>query len=229
MDQTHRDRPAGAAPRVDADLFRAWVMVYEYQKARLERTYQDFREQGEDLRRFFFGSVYLHPDQRARFEKRDMAFVRISRNWLFRRLTTRELHEYLDTVIRLQQITDDYDLRVARNLLAQGAAGAPLEDGAFGRAYTRETTRAGRQAQIQYVLKTFELCNRIVNELPLNLEQILRYTPRAFLGNAELVDLCVQAHRTFSRHGARLDEYAAVLKEREAAYIDSMFGKEERA
>jgi hypothetical protein len=231
MSERESRRIAGAAPRVDGDARRAWIKVYEYQKARLERTYSDFEESGEDLHKFFFEFVYLHPDRRVRYEKRDMSFVRISRNWLFRKLTTRELHAYLEKTILLQHMTDAFDVRVARNLVAQGvpSGNEPVPDAAYRRAYLAETSRPERIAQIESVLKTFELCNRIVNELPLNLEQILRYTPKVFMRNTDLLDLCIQAYHTFTRHGARLNEYDAVLREREMDYIDSMFGKEDGA
>ena len=36
----------------------------------------------------------------AWYEKRDIAFVRVARSWLLRKLTSKELIEYLETVIK---------------------------------------------------------------------------------------------------------------------------------
>ena len=228
MSDNQEKTRAGAAPRITGAEREAWIRVYEYQRRRLERTYADFRDAGADLHRFFFEFVYLHPAHRPRFEKRDQAFVRIARNWLFRRLTTRELHAYLEGVIRLQALTDALDVSAARHLARAGVSlnGDTIPDADYAAAYRAAASRAQRIAQVELVLKTFELCNRIVNELPLNLDQILRYTPKVFLRDGELLNLCIEAYHTFHRHGGRLDEYDAALRERELAYIHSMFGGE---
>ena len=226
MTDSSGKKTAGAAPRAGEDELLAWIAVYEYQQQRLVRTYEDFADTGRDLHQFFFEYVYIHPRRRARFEKRDMAFVRIARNWLFRKITTREMHDYLECVIALQVMTDTFDLRLGRYLLEAGVrpGDGGLPHDRYREAYRAVASRAQRIQQVECVLKTFELCNRVVNEFPLNLDQILRYTPRVFLRNTELLNLCVEAYHTFHRHGAQLDAYDAVMREREFAYIETMFG-----
>ena len=57
----------------------------------------------------------------------------------------------------------------------------------------------------------------------MNLEDILRFTPKIFIRNADLLNLCVEAYRTFDRHRHRLKEFDAVVRARETAYINAMF------
>ena len=217
----------GAACAEDITLLAARRLVYNFQQDRLNETYSDY-EDATDIRHFFFQYVYADPAVRKKFAKRDAAFIRTARSRLFRIITTQELRDYLETVIELRDATDRLDMAVAKFVaehnrpLPQG----PLGRDGYARAYRAATTKTERIRQLEAVLRSYELCCRFIREIPFSLEDILRITPKIFLRNSELLNLCVTAYRIFSRHKPRLDEYGRVLRERETAYINRMFDGE---
>ena len=219
----------GSSPKPPEDLHHAWRLVYEFQRARILDTYSDHGDK-DDLQDFFFDLAYMHPDRRASFEKRDRAFVSIARNWLLRRLTSHELIEYLETAIALRWYTDRFDLAAAQYLLDNDLMpphGEILTRENHRLAVTATTTLEQRRDQRLAVRKTLELCNRIINELPFNLRDILRYTPRFFMRNADLLHMCVQAYHVFDKYGKQLDDFDAIIHERETAYLESLFSNSE--
>jgi hypothetical protein len=106
------------------------------------------------------------------------------------------------------------------------SGGGPLDEAAYRDATRAITTRKDREWQRDGVLRTLDLCSRIVNEMPFRLDDILRFTPNFFLRNTDLIQLCVEAYHVFYRHRAEIAEFDRLIRERETAYIESIFGGE---
>lgn len=226
MDAEEKRLITGGVPRVTDDVLAVWRLIYQYHQRRLESTYADFMHY-DDLRAFFFNLVYVDPALRPKIEKRDRAFVSISRNWLLRAITSKELIDYLETVIELRRATDKWNVAMAEYLIDKHGitGGGPLEEAAYRDAVRAVTTRRDRTWQRDGVLRTLDLCSRIVNEMPFRLNDILRFTPKFFLRNADLIHLCVEAYHVFYKHRTELAEFDRIIRERETVYIESLFSE----
>lgn len=221
----NRTECAGAgAPAKEDRLLHARRMVYDFQRRRLLGTYADYGD-AADLQRLFFDCIYVDPATRHKFEKRDRTFIRIARSPLLRLMTSREFMDYLATVIRLREQTMQLDKAVAEYAAAEisGAESDALDPALYAKAFRATASKAERAAQLDAVFISYDLCFRVITELPFSLEDILRFTPKIFMRNSELLNLCISAYRIFSRHKPHLQEYARALRERETAYLDSMF------
>ena len=189
MDAEEKRLITGGVPRVADDVLSVWRLIYQYHQRRLESTYADFSHY-DDLRSFFFNLVYVDPALRPKYEKRDRTFVSISHNWLLRAITTKELIDYLETVIELRRATDKWNVAMAEYLIDKhGMSG----DGPLDEATYRDAVRA--------------------------------VTTKFFLRNADLIQLCVEAYHLFYKHRAELADFDRVIRERESAYIESIFNE----
>lgn len=199
-------------------------LVYQYQRARIVNTYSDFTG-AEDLQEFFFGYVYLPAGSASKFEKRDTAFIRIARGKLLRMMTSRELIDHLETVIALREMTARLDEAAASAAAKIGLrpGSSALSDSDYKTAYSSSSTPAERARQLDAVMKSFTLCREVINNIPFSLDDILRFTPKVFMRNSDLLDLCASAYRAFHKHKASLDSYGAALREREYSFMQSMF------
>ena len=223
MPHRHARHPHAA----DENLLRAWKLLYDYQCARIRKTYSD-HEDTADIQSLFFDYVYVDPAARARFDKRNETFIRIARSKLFRMITNHELHEYLETVIALKELTDKLDIAAARVIASSPDAmeNESLDSKTYRHAITKSSTKADRIKRLDMVMRSFNLCNRVIHEMSFSLEEVLRFTPKIFMRNSDLINLCVMAYRAFSKHKPRLDEYEKLILEKETAHINKLFGRD---
>ena len=221
-----RPPPFAADEYMEKELLAARRAVYEYQRVRIEAGYGEY-EDIADVREFFFDMVYTDPSLAAKFAKRDATFERIARSRLFRLLTSKEMKEYLKNIIALKSETERLDTAVARALLTDGGVspvrGSGLPEERYNAAYRAVSTKKERLAQLESVLNAYDLCYHVMYDLPIGLDDILRLTPRIFLRNSDLLNLCVTAWRVFSRHKPRLLEYGEIIRARETERIERIF------
>ena len=208
---------------IDKDRLReAEELIYRAQRERIERMYSDIHDLGA-ARRLFFEKVYPPPGERHRYEKRDRAFVRMTRNRLLRLICSQRVIAILEEVVELKESNDRFNREMARGLAARDTLPDRLSEQEYIDLSRSVSTYPERIRQVQCALDGFILGLKVVLHFPLDLNQIIRYVPRRLLGDRELFELAVDIYNAFYSHRDRLYDELELLREREANRLKEIF------
>lgn len=198
--------------------------LYEYQARILEARYADVRD-GDDLRDLFFRVLYVPPEDEIRLVERNREFIRVSGHWMLRVIGAGYVTRVLRQVIELHELTRELDSRVASYLVgrAEWFEEGDGRDAVYREAMRAVTTKRDRMRQVECALAGYDLVALVVRQVPFDLTEIIRRTPKSWIRNKDLLDLSVTAYKTFVNHKHELEELRRLMQEREAAYIDAMF------
>ena len=207
-----------------SDCIRAAeLLIYNHQRRRIEKTYEDFSGYTE-LRDYFFGLLYPPPDARARFSARNRTYSRIARSPILRLILHPDSIRIMNQVYALEKEVDALNRRVAEAMCSRGPLPAELDEEAYF-ALCRETSgQNDHERQFDYAYEAFYFGEAVVKYIPMNLEQILNLVPKMLIRNSDLLDLAAGTYHTFHGHKDRLEEFRLALHYRELDYIGRMFG-----
>jgi len=210
----------------ESEVKKAEALIYDYQRRRIERTYEDM-EDIDEARGLFFSKIYPPPPERAKFRERDRSFVHTTRSRLLRMFIAKKTISLLEEIIELKESTDRFNRAMAEELVSEGNLPESLDDEKYFELSRRVSTFDDRSRQVRCAVDGFTLGVKVVLDFPLNLRQIVRFLPRGLIGNADLFDLAVDIYNAFHRHRNRLYAYREIMIERETARLKEMFEIEE--
>jgi hypothetical protein len=219
------DNPASEQiPSADRDLLsRAEQLVYDCQRRRLDDTYADIQDT-DDIRELFHELLYPPPEERIKFIPRNNYVRRIARNWLFRITFHRMTVEVLEKAIELERINESVNGRIARALRDRGPLPDSLEDGAYIDIARAVSSRAERLRQLENVIFVLKYADVFVKYFRIGIKDILRMIPRPLIRNSDLLHLGVEGYTRLKNHENELLNLIEIIRERESARIDTVYG-----
>lgn len=202
---------------------RAEMLIYDYQRRRIETTYADFAHYS-DLHAFFFGLLYPPPEQRRRFAHRNRAYARIAGSRLLKVLLAPITIRIMNQVAELGRLADSLALTLERELCVRGPLPESIDENLYFE-LCRKTTSIGRHEKIfDLAYEAFYFGELVIKTVKMNLEEMLRLIPRSIIRSSELIELATQTYVVFKRHINELEHFRLTLHERELEYIGRMFG-----
>ncbi len=208
---------------IPEDKFKqAERLIYEHQRTRLEKCYREY-EGLDDVRELFFNMIYVRPDRRDDYEDRNKSFIRSARSRLLRIIVSEPVIRTLNEIIELNDLTGRIHQDMSFELCKLGKLPEELDEETFFMLSRQVSTVEDRRRQLQCAMDGYRICADVVLHFPMNLDQLIRFVPKALIRNSELLELAIKTYRCFNKHKDKLHEYREVIKTRETDYIDRMF------
>jgi hypothetical protein len=198
----------------DRNALRAW------QSARLARTHRDLLESGRygNAAAFFLSDLYGARD----FRQRDADVEKVV-PMLAAVLPLGALHS-LAMAIELDALSEHLDAAVVAELRKeQPDRSKPLaiDEASYAAAY-RAGARAERERQIELVDETGKVLDSVAHKPMVTAAMNLARTPARLAGMSALHDFLERGLTAF-RGMKRADEFLAIIKRREAAFMERLF------
>jgi hypothetical protein len=229
------------------ETIRNWVINHQHWM--VVNRYADI-DDSDEIRNFFAKYLYPSVEDRAGYESRNeffrilvdfyrrgkigkmlgaAAIVMAPIIWMADRM--KELPDYLQKTVDLYDMTNELDGRLCEALAASVSTEADLTNEAYEAAYRISATPAERRVQVLDVVGIGQFVVKIVERGGI-VDLILEHCPRIpFFANNQYVrglndtiNMVQAGFRAFRSHKGRLHEFAETCRDRELAYVESVFG-----
>ena len=191
----------------------------QFQNDRLRRTFADFiaLDEYRVTCDFFFGRVYKAEDT----AERDDAFVHFTD--LTEKVLGGDIIHCMRELIRLQKATNDLDIELCRELNRMDAS-EPLDMATYEDAYYRCDNYGPRMEQIELLLSSIRLANRIFHRwgIGLGLKALHRF--HQMRGDTLVTGFLVEGYDAFTGLKS-IEPLARAIEDREKARLDRIYRK----
>jgi hypothetical protein len=205
---------------------RAESLIYDYQRARLERDYADIND-AEELNSFFFEKIYPPLGKSAAFESRNRSIRRIIRNPFFKIVFHPVTVKTAAQLLELERLTNDANRRMAEELRKSQTPPRALDDEGYFKLCRAATCEEESRRRLECAIDVFNYSRLLIEGFP-NLRDVFRVVPSPLLRMAGgALEFGIQGYNALLCHRERLQYYMETIERRESERIEKIFGERE--